>query len=135
MFSVLSGFSGIEQSDTVQGNLLASSVGSPLSISPTAMSSPIMSLRMLITVSVVNGATAITSGTVGDFINQIKIRQGTVDLLTINGIKELQNFYHIKTGSTLADVNIPTTVSTTDTASLEFDLPFRLESLVASMNS
>ena len=43
MFSVLSGFSGIEQSDTVQGNLLASSVGSPLSISPTAMSSPIMS--------------------------------------------------------------------------------------------
>ena len=93
MFSVLSGFSGIEQSDTVQGNLLASTVGSPLSISPTAMSSPIMSLRMLITVSVVNGATAITSGTVGDFINQIKIRQGTVDLLTINGIKELQNFY------------------------------------------
>lgn len=126
MFSVLSGFSGIEQSDTVQGNLLSSSVGSPLSISPTAMSSPIMSLRMLITVSVVNGTTAITSGTVGDFINQIKIRQGTVDLLTINGIKELQNFYHIKTGSTLADVNIPTTVSTTDTASLEFDLPFRV---------
>ena len=57
-----------------------------------------MSLRMLITVSVVNGNTVITSGTVGDFINQIKIRQGTVDLLTINGIKELQNFYHIKTG-------------------------------------
>ncbi len=126
MFSVLSGFSGIEQSDTVQGNLLSSSVGSPLSLSPTAMSNPIMAIRFLITVALTNGTTAITSGTVGDFINQIKIRQGTVDLITLNGMRELQDFYHIKTGQVLSDVNIPTTASTIDSASLEFELPFRI---------
>lgn len=126
MFSVLKGFSGIEQSDTVQGNLLATSVGSPLSVSPTAMNSPIQAIRFLITISVTNGATAITSGTVGDFINQIKIRQGTVDLLTLSGIREVQDFYHIKNGDSLADVNIPTTASTVDTASLEFTIPFRI---------
>ncbi len=114
----------IEQIAPVLTNLVATGTGSEVSLTPTMMTKPIEGVYMNITVSVVNGATAITSGTVGDFINEIKIMQGTKTLLNISNIRELQDFFHIKTGTTLSDVNIPTTASTTDSATLSFKLPY-----------
>ncbi len=124
MFSELRGISSIEQIPQTLTNLVASGTGSELILSPKSMFSPIGGLYVTIGVSVVNGSTAISSGTVGDFISEFKIMQGTKTLLNISNIRELQDFFHIKTGTTLNDVNIPTTASTTDTASLSFKLPY-----------
>jgi hypothetical protein len=125
-FVKLSGLSGSEQIAPTQVNLLSTGLSPAVQLSPTSMISPIKGIRFLISVSVTNGATAITSGTVGDAIGLIEIKQGTKTLLKVTNMRQLQDFYHIKTGMVLSDVNIPTTASTVDSASLEFTLPFKV---------
>jgi hypothetical protein len=125
-FEKITGITSSEQVYPTQVNLLATGLSPAIQQSPTSMLSPIEAIRFLITASVVNGTTAITSGTVGGSIGLIEIKQGTKTLLKVSNMKELQDFYHIKTGLVLSDVNIPTTASQTDSASLEFVLPFRI---------
>ena len=117
---------GVEQiaPDTV--NIPANGTSGEIQISPKHMKYSISALRFLITVSVVNGATALSGGTVGNFINTIKILQGAKTLLELNGMSDVQALYHIKTGQTLSDVALPTTANATDTASLEFNLPYEI---------
>jgi len=117
---------GVEQvaPDTV--NIPAEGTSGEIIISPKHMKYSISALRFLITVSVVNGSTALSGGTVGNFIKTIKILQGTKTLLELNGMQDVQILYHIKTGQTLSDVALPTTANTTDTASLEFYLPYEI---------
>jgi hypothetical protein len=125
-FEKIKGVSGSEQVYPTQVNLLPTGLSPAIQQSPTSMLSPIEAIRFLITTSVVNGTTAITGGTVGGSIGLIEIKQGTKTLLKISNMRELQDFYHVKTGLVLNDVNIPTTASQTDSASLEFVLPFRI---------
>jgi len=117
---------GVEQVSPVTVNIPASGTSGEIQISPKHMKYSISAIRFLITVNVVNGATALSGGTVGDFIKTIKVLQGSKELLELNGIQDVQALYHIKTGQTLSDVALPTTASTTDTASLEFYLPYEI---------
>jgi len=125
-FVKLAGITSSEQVAPTQVNLLATGLSPAIQITPTAMLSAIKGIRFLINVSVVNGATAISGGTVGSAIGFIEIKQGVRTLLKINNMRQLQDFYHIKTGQVLNDVSIPTTANTVDSASLEFTLPFKI---------
>jgi hypothetical protein len=115
---------GVEQVSPVNVNIPANQPSGEITLSPKHMTTPINAIRFIITVNVVDGATALSGGTVGDFINELKIMQGSKTLIKFNSIADIQAFYHIKTGQTLSDVALPTTASTTDTATLEFVLPF-----------
>ncbi len=126
MFSKINAIKGVEQISPETVNLSATSASAEVVLTPSAMTMPIKGTEYSITISLVNGATAITSGTVGDFINEFKIMQGSKTLLNISNISQLEAFFHIKNGTTLSDVNLPTTASATDSATLQFKLPFRI---------
>ncbi len=98
MFSIITHADSVEQIPSTLTNLNLNAIGSPIQLTPKKMDTAVEGLYISITVSLVNGATAITSGTVGNFINEIKIMQGTKTLLSITSMKQLQDFYHIKTG-------------------------------------
>jgi len=117
---------GVEQISPVTVTIPPSGVSGAVQLSPKAMTTPASGIRLNINASVVNGATALTGGTVGGFINEIEILQGSRSLIKFTSIAELLDFYHIKTGQTLSDVALPTTASQTDSANLEFLLPFNL---------
>jgi hypothetical protein len=125
-FKTLGKFTGSEQVTPTVVNIPATGLSPSISQSPTKMSSQIEGIRFLISVSVTNGGTNITKGTVGDFLGYLEIMQGTKSLLKITNMRQLQDFYHIKTGKVLNDVNIPTNTDTINSASLEFTLPFKI---------
>jgi len=125
-FKTLEAISSTEQVAPSTVNIPQTGLSAEIQLYPKKMASPIEGIRFLISVSVVNGATALSGGTVGNFIGLIEIKQGVKTIFKISNMKQLQDFYHIKTGQILSDVALPTTASATDSASLEFVIPYKI---------
>ena len=109
------------QSQTV--NLAASSL-SKVKFSPSAMTNTLIGMEVIMALTIGSGSTAGTATTVGSDIYTVKVTSGSSTTLNISGIRQVQDFYHIKTGQTLSDVILTPVASTNVTETLSFVLPF-----------
>jgi len=113
--------SELAQSQTV---VLSANTITKVKFSPTSMQGDLLGYQVIFSLSITSGSTAGNATTVGSALYSHKITTGSKTMINLSGFREFQDFYHIKNGTILNDVNLIPSANATITQSLTAIIPF-----------